>query len=98
MNHCSEFGYELWASAQNDAIQYRPVMISSLWAIVQEVQDLQDLLMRWVKAQDLDMAKRNSIGFSYALEAIAQYLVLHYEPQRQTNYSSAESQQIFIKA
>jgi hypothetical protein len=34
---CGRFGYMLWATAQNEAVQYKSAMISALWAIVQDL-------------------------------------------------------------
>jgi hypothetical protein len=41
MGHCSGFGYALWATAQNEALQQKSVLISVLWVIAL------DLVMRY---------------------------------------------------
>jgi hypothetical protein len=39
MGHCGGFGYALWATAENenDAVQYKFVLIPALWVIAQDL-------------------------------------------------------------
>jgi hypothetical protein len=35
--HCGGFGYALWATARNKAVQSKSLLISALWAIAQDL-------------------------------------------------------------
>ncbi len=39
MHHgrCGKFSYALWATAQNEVVQYKSVKISVLWVIMQDL-------------------------------------------------------------
>ncbi len=80
MGNCGGFGYALWATAWNEAVQKKPMTNSTLWATA---QDFADAL--WVKVQDFVLCYMcHRAGFCYAPGAIAQDLVMVYGPWRQT--------------
>ncbi len=62
MGQCGGFGYALWATARNEAVHSRSVLISALWAI----------------AQDWICAMGHSTGFGDPLWAVAKDLVKRY--------------------